>query len=136
MTTYTFSNIDLTAPVVKPDGTFTQQYHEFFRSLKGGLDKNFNVHGLHIPDINSGDLSPESKTDNGATYYSNDDGQPETIVNQEVHVISTTLKSNPAFRFPVVAAVNDVTGPELGWVVFDEALDKLQAYTSLGWMNL
>ena len=111
MTTYSFSNIDLTAPVVTKDGTFTTQYHEFFRSLKGGLDKNFNAHGLHMPTIDSGDLSPESQTDNGSTYYSNDDNQPEMIVDQQVHIITTSVKSNPAFRFPVVATVNDVIDP-------------------------
>ena len=136
MTNYTFTNINLDDKFVNEDGTLTTKNKEFFRSLKGGLDRNFNSHGIHAPNFNANELSQESKTDNGVLYFADDTGDFEGVQGQEIVKFSTTLKSNPAIKMPVVPNVASVQNPEKGWIVFDEALDKLQVYTSLGWMDL
>lgn len=136
MTNYTFPYIDLRGKVVDQNGNFTQQYHDFFRSLKGCLSENFNSHGVHLPDINSNELSPEAVADEGVTYYSQDQDQLETVLSDGIHVITTTPKANPHVALPVVSSTSSVSSPQLGWVVFDESLDRPQVYKSGGWGDL
>ena len=90
MTQYTIPNIDFNSQVTTSDGKLSPQYVAFFTGIKGLVDSNFNTNGLHAPDMESSDLSDDSKVSNGVIYYNTTDNQLETVIDGVKHKVTTT----------------------------------------------
>ncbi len=78
--------------VTNKDGTLSDSWQNYFRSLHNLASNNFNDSGTHLPTINPNSLvlTPTGAKENGAAYYNKDNNTVEVIVSGQRHTFDTT----------------------------------------------
>jgi hypothetical protein len=93
MAEFNIDYLPIGQPIANRDGTLSDSWQNYFRSLHNVASNNFNASGTHLPTIDPDSLvlTPTGQKENGAAYYNKDNNTVEVIVNGERHTFNTTV---------------------------------------------
>ncbi len=92
MAEFNVAYLPLSHSVTNSDGTLSDAWQTYFRSLHNLASNNFNDNGTHLPTIDPECLvkTPSGALENGASYYNKNNNTVEVIVNGARHTFNTT----------------------------------------------
>ena len=132
MSQYNVPFLSTSYKITNPDGTMSTEMFNFVKGVSDLFNNNFNATGLKVPDVPT-EIS--NATENGTTWYNNQNNMLQVRVNGKTHNITTTPTSVAGVLIPSIDSVLNIEKPTNGQLVYDQLENKLKVYAN-GWKNL